>query len=221
MRRNAPRVFATLVPQALALLLVACGGDDKDDNPPPPPPAADTTAPTVPAGLAGTPLSGTQISLTWTASVDAGVGVAGYRVYRDAGATPIANVSVPNYTDTGLTSGTAYSYTVRAYDAATPANESALSSPVSVTTMNAPVIDITPPSVPAGVTAAPQSTSQILISWSASTDAGGAGLAGYRVFRNGGATAIATVTATNYTDAGLAANTLYSYTVVAFDAATV
>ena len=63
-----------------------------------------------------------------------------------------------------------------------------------------------------------QSATQVLVSWSASTDASGIG--GYRVFRNGGATPVATVTATNYTDAGLTPATLYSYTVAAFDAAT-
>ena len=48
-----------------------------------------------------------------------------------------------------------------------------------------------------------QSAAQILVSWTASTDASGIG--GYRVFRNGGATPVATVQTTNYTDNGLAA----------------
>ena len=86
---------------------------------------------------------------------------------------------------------TLYSYTVRAFDAATPPNESALSGSVSATTPPAPVVDTTPPTVPANVTAAAQSATQILVSWTASTDASGIG--GYRVFRNGGATPVATV----------------------------
>jgi uncharacterized repeat protein (TIGR03806 family) len=223
MRSNAPRVYAALVPQVLALLLASCGGDDDKDPPAPPPASADTAAPSVPAGVSATAQSSTQISVTWTASTDPGTnatGVAGYRVYRDAGAQPIASVTTTTYTDSNLTPGTAYSYTVRAYDAATPPNESAVSSPVSASTPNMPIIDVTPPTVPAGVTAAPQSTSQILVSWTASTDVGGTGVQGYRVFRNGGAAAVGTVTTTNFTDTGLAANTQYSYTVVAYDAAT-
>ncbi|HEU5136081.1 MAG TPA: PQQ-dependent sugar dehydrogenase [Steroidobacteraceae bacterium] len=81
-----------------------------------------------------------------------------------------------------------------------------------------PVADTTPPTVPAGLTAVAQSSTQVLVSWTASTDA--SGISGYRVFRNGGATAVATVQTTNYTDGGLSAATLYSYTVSAVDTAT-
>jgi len=80
-----------------------------------------------------------------------------------------------------------------------------------------PPADTTPPSVPGGVTAVAQSASQILVSWTASTDA--SGINGYRIYRNGGATPVATVQTTNYTDTGLAAGTAYSYAVSAVDAA--
>src|SRR6202035_2296302 len=75
--------------------------------------------------------------------------------------------------------------------------------------------DITPPTTPANVLATAVSTSQINVSWSASTD--NVGVAGYRVFRNG--TLAGTVTTLSYSDTGLAASTTYSYTVSAFDAA--
>jgi uncharacterized repeat protein (TIGR03806 family) len=80
-----------------------------------------------------------------------------------------------------------------------------------------PPADTTPPSVPGDVTAVAQSASQILVSWSASTDA--SGISGYRVFRDGGATPVATVQTTSYTDGGLTAATQYSYTVIAVDGA--
>jgi uncharacterized repeat protein (TIGR03806 family) len=80
-----------------------------------------------------------------------------------------------------------------------------------------PVADTTAPTVPAGVTAVAQSSTQILVSWTASTDASGIG--GYRVFRNGGATPVITVQTTSYTDNGLTAATAYTYTVSAVDAA--
>src|SRR5688572_21091096 len=163
MRSSAPRAYAALVPQVIALLLVGCGGDDPPEEPAPPPASVDTAAPSVPAGVSATAQSSTQIAVTWTASTDPGTnatGVAGYRIYRDAGAQPIASVTTTNYTDSNLTPGTAYSYTVRAYDAASPPNESAVSSPVSASTPNMPLIDVTPPTVPTGVTASPQSPSQ-------------------------------------------------------------
>ena len=59
----------------------------------------------------------------------------------------------------------------------------------------------------------------VALGWSASTDTGGAGLVGYRVYRDGSATAPASVTGTTFTDTGLTPGTNYSYVVTAFDAA--
>ncbi len=145
MRSCAPRLATGLLCQALASFIAGCGGGDSSPNPsPPPPPPADTTAPTVPQGLTATAQSATQIALTWTASTDAGTGVAGYRIFRDAGTTAIATVTVTNYTDSNLAAGTNYSYSVRAFDAATPANESAASAAASAATTAASGLDARP-----------------------------------------------------------------------------
>jgi uncharacterized repeat protein (TIGR03806 family) len=219
MRAKAPRLLVSLVPQVLAVLLSACsGGSDTVVNPPPPDPA-DTTAPSVPAGITATAQSGTEILISWTASTDAGTGVAGYRIYRDGAAAPVASVTTTSYTDGNLFPGTNYSYTVRAFDAATPPNESALSGAVSASTVDVPVVDVTPPSVPANLTATPISPTDIRLTWTVSTDAG-TGVGGYHVFRDGGATPIATVAGNLYVNTGLTANTSYTYTVRAFDLAT-
>jgi YD repeat-containing protein len=170
----------------------------------------DTTAPSVPTGLNGSAASATQINLTWNASTD-NVGVTGYRVYR--GGSQIGTSATTAYTDSTVVGSTTYSYTVAAYDAAT--NVSAQSSPKSVSTP-----DVTPPSTPTNLSATAASPSRINLSWSASTDTGGSGLAGYRVYRNGGGTPIATVATTSYSDTNLAASTAYSYTVRAYDNAT-
>jgi hypothetical protein len=114
----------------------------------------DTTAPSVPAGLTATAQSATQVQLSWTASSDAGTGVAGYHVFRDAGTTAIATVNGTTYVDSGLTASTAYSYTVRAFDGATPANESAASTAASVTTLSAGA-----PPVTSGLDSRPSNTS--------------------------------------------------------------
>ena len=91
---------------------------------------------------------------------------------------------------------------------------------ISVTGDTPPTPDTTAPTVPTNLQATALSSSRIDLTWTASTDAGGSGLSGYRIFRDGGATPIATVTTTSYSDTGLAASTLYTYTVRAVDGAT-
>jgi uncharacterized repeat protein (TIGR03806 family) len=159
MRLATPRFAGGLSSQALMLLLAACGGGDGGSMPgpsPPPPAPADTTAPTVPQGLTATAQSATTIALTWSASMDPGSGVAGYRVFRNAGATAIATVTTTNYTDTTLAAATQYTYTVRAFDGASPANESAASAAASATTNGSPP---PPTGPPAGLDARPSNTS--------------------------------------------------------------
>jgi beta-glucanase (GH16 family) len=75
--------------------------------------------------------------------------------------------------------------------------------------------DTQPPTVPTTLTASAVSSSQINLSWTASTD--NVGVAGYRIYRNG--SQVGTATGTTYQDTGLAASTTYSYTVSAYDAA--
>jgi chitodextrinase len=173
---------------------------------------ADTTPPTVPTNLTATAVSVSQINLSWTAATD-NVGVAGYHVFRDGGATPIATVTGSAFSDTGLTTGTAHTYAVSAFDAA--GNESAPSIPASATTLVS--ADTQPPTAPTNLTATAAGTSQINLAWRASRD--NVGVAGYHVFRDGGATPIATLTGTSFSDTGLAAGSTHTYTVAAVDAA--
>ncbi len=91
----------------------------------------DSTAPSAPTGLAGA-ATATGVTLSWTASTD-NVGVTGYDVYR--GGALVGSSTQTSYADSGLTAATAYTYTVRAKDAA--GNTSAVSAPVTVTTASA------------------------------------------------------------------------------------
>jgi chitodextrinase len=75
--------------------------------------------------------------------------------------------------------------------------------------------DTTPPTVPTGLTAAAISSTQINLSWTASTD--NVGVTGYRIYRNGGQ--ITTTSGTSYQDAGRSPSTTYTYRVAAYDAA--
>ncbi len=89
----------------------------------------DTTGPSAPTGLAVSGTTSSSVSLKWTASTD-NVGVTGYDVYR--GSTKVGSSTSTSYTDSGLTASTAYSYTVKAKDAA--GNVSAASGAVTATT---------------------------------------------------------------------------------------
>lgn len=75
--------------------------------------------------------------------------------------------------------------------------------------------DTQAPSTPTGLAASAISANQISLSWRASTD--NIGVAGYRVIRNG--ILIGSASGTAYSDTGLAANTTYSYQVLAYDTA--
>ena len=90
-----------------------------------PPSAGDTTPPSQPAGLGAVPISSSSIALQWTASTD-NVAVTGYRISRNG--TLVASVTRPSWTDSGLTGGTTYSYSVIAVDGAGNASTAATAS---------------------------------------------------------------------------------------------
>ncbi|CAL2080401.1 GEVED domain-containing protein [Tenacibaculum sp. 190524A02b] len=94
--------------------------------------AADTQAPTAPTNLAANSVTATGLTLNWSASTD-NVGVTGYDVYQ--GTTKLGTVTGTTYNVTGLTASTAYTFSVKAKDAA--GNESAASNIVNVTTPDA------------------------------------------------------------------------------------
>ncbi|MGW6130512.1 glycoside hydrolase family 6 protein [Cellulomonas sp. NPDC055163] len=173
----------------------------------------DTTAPTAPSGVTAGTVTNTSVALSWTASTDA-VGVTGYDVYQ--GTTRVGSSTTTSLTVTGLTANTAYSFTVRAKDAA--GNVSSPSSAVSVRTTNdttVPPVDTTAPTAPSGLVAGTVAQTSAAISWTASTDA--VGVTGYEIFANG--TSVGTSTTTSFTATGLTASTAYSFTVKAKDAA--
>ncbi len=184
--------------------------------------SADTTAPTAPTGLTASVVSASQINLTWTASTD-NVGVTGYRVESCSGTScmsfaQIGTSTATSYSATGLTASTAYSFRVRATDAA--GNLSSYSGTASGTTSAG--ADTTPPTAPTSLSASATSSTQINLTWTASTD--NVGVTGYRVERCSGASCtgfaqIGTPTATSYSDTGLTASMSYSYRVRATDAA--
>ncbi|MBH5317617.1 lytic polysaccharide monooxygenase [Paenibacillus sp. GSMTC-2017] len=92
----------------------------------------DVVAPSAPTTLhvMGVPTA-TTIPLMWSASTD-NIGVTGYRIYRGTTLVTTVSGSTLQYTATGLTSNTAYTFSVRAIDAA--GNVSASSNVLTATT---------------------------------------------------------------------------------------
>jgi chitodextrinase len=92
-------------------------------------PPADTQPPTAPGNLRSTGVTSSSVSLAWNASTD-NTAVADYEVLR--GTTVAATVGSTTATISGLSANTAYTFQVRARDAAH--NTSAASAQVSATT---------------------------------------------------------------------------------------
>jgi hypothetical protein len=108
----------------------------------------DNTAPTAPSSLSATAVSTSEIDLSWTASTDSG-GLVGYKIYQCTDASCISTTQIgtvtsgTTYQNTSLSSGTAYFYTISAYDVV--ANVSATSTSSTATTQTpAPVTTTVP-----------------------------------------------------------------------------
>src|SRR6185437_5474685 len=72
------------------------------------------------------------------------------------------------------------------------------------------------PSAPTNLTAVASSSSELDLSWTASTD--NVGVAGYKIFRDNSQVGT-TTSGTTYSDTGLTASSTHTYTVKAYDAA--
>ena len=140
---------------------------------------------------------------------------------QGAGCTNFAQIATPTattYGDTGLAASTTYRYRVRAVDAA-----GNLSTYSNVTTVTTPaVLDTSAPTAPSALTATAAGSSQVNLSWTASTD--NVGVAGYRVERCQGTgctnfVQVGTPTATTFSDTAVLPSTTYRYQVRAVDAA--
>ncbi|EWT02522.1 autotransporter adhesin, partial [Intrasporangium oryzae NRRL B-24470] len=180
------------------------------------------TVSSAPVGLVASSGDG-SVALSWQMPTsDGGSGITGYTVYRGTSAggessVPIAsNVPLTAFTDSSVTNGTKYYYTVAAVNAvgtSPPSNEASAT----------PQAAATAPSAPQSLTAVGANTT-VSLSWAAPASNGGSAVTGYTVYRGtttGGeaATPVATnVTGTSFTDTGLINGTAYFYKVAAVNA---
>jgi Fibronectin type III domain len=172
------------------------------------------STPEAPANLQASAVSSTQIDLTWTAVPNA----TGYSIERSndgaTGWSQIATTGSPGYSDTTVIENSTRFYRVFA------SNSGGKSPPSNVPSATTPA---TPPTQPNNLTAM-GGKRKVTLTWTASTDAGGSGLAGYEIWRSttgaaGSFTKVATTTSTSYTNSGLVSGRTYWYYAVAYDGA--
>lgn len=173
-------------------------------------PALDTEAPSAVSNLSASNTSFNGTLLSWSPSSD-NVGVTNYQIFQDN--NNIGNSgTLTSFTVSGLSSETTYVFSIRAQDSA--GNTSSTSNLVTVTTTAIP--DTTPPAPVSNLSASNTTSTSTLLSWSASSD--NVGVVNYAVYRNG--TLLSNSGSnTSFSVTGLFANTSYTFTVRAADAA--
>lgn len=168
--------------------------------------AGDTTPPTIPTNLRPTSGHATSITLAWDAATD-NVGVASYVIVRNT--SEIASTGGTTFTDNTAVEGTMHIYQVIAVDAAGNRSVPSASLPVAWSSADAEA-----PSAPEVRTSTVTSATVELL-WSPASD--NVGVKEYRIYR--GSTQVGNTDKRRFLDRGLKANTTYTYSVVAVDAA--
>ncbi|GHH33166.1 hypothetical protein GCM10017774_15180 [Lentzea cavernae] len=169
----------------------------------------DTTAPSAPGNPRAVSTTASSVSLAWNASTD-NVAVTAYDVYN--GSTLATTVTGTTATVNGLKADNDYTFTIKAKDAA--GNTSTASAAVTARTQPGSA-DEEPPSAPGNLRSTGVTASSVSLAWDASTD--NVGVTGYEVLN--GTTVATTATGTTATVTGLTADTAYTFTVRAVDAA--
>ena len=191
-------------------------GDTAGDLSPLSPPVAVTTygPPSAPANLTANPTSSSKISLTWSPAVSGGLPISSYHVYAGKSPSTLSQLVVTkntSYTNTSLSPNTTYYYAVQAADTG---NDLSPMSPVVAATTYAL------PSTPTNVTATGVSSSEITVTWTAST--GSLPIGHYNVLRGtspGSLSQIGMTSKTTYNDRSVTEGTTYYYSVQAVDSA--
>ncbi|MET9696709.1 fibronectin type III domain-containing protein [Streptomyces sp. NPDC006529] len=176
--------------------------------------APDTRPPEPPAGLTAQAGSATSAHVMWQ-SADPRQGVKEYRIFQQGVLVRAVPAEKTMVDLTGLAPLTAYSFTVRAADAA--GNLSAPSAAAAVTTPAVKAEDHRPPTAPASAAGHPDGARAAALTWAPAGD--DTGVTAYDVYQGGVRihTVGAAETSTRLT--GLQPDTVYTFTVRARDGA--
>lgn len=162
-------------------------------------------APTSAAAVAGNG----SATVSWLAPTTQGSSaITGYTATASPGGMSCSTTTALTCVVTGLTNGTAYTFSVVARNAA---GSSVPSTP------SAPVTPGGVPSAPLGVTATP-GNGQVVVSWQAPVEQGGSAISGYVVTSSTPGRSCTTTGATTCTVTGLTNGSPYTFTVIARNA---
>ncbi len=165
------------------------------------------TVPGAPTGV-NAAAGNAEVAVTWTApAADGGAAISGYTATSSPGAKTCSTATT-GCTVTGLTNGTAYTFTVTATNVAGTGPASGASSAVTPRTV---------PGAPTGVNAA-AGNAEVAVTWTAPAADGGAAISGYTATSSPGAKTCSTAT-TGCTVTGLTNGTAYTFTVTATNVA--
>jgi hypothetical protein len=170
----------------------------------------DETVPGTPTGVSATG-SNSSATVSFTAPTNTGgAAITGYTVTSSPQGITATGTSSP-ITVTGLTNGTAYTFTVTATNELGTGAASSASSPVT------PAPNVTTPGAPTGISAS-VSNSSAIVSFTAPASTGGAAITGYTVTSSPHGITV-NGTSSPITVPGLTNGTAYTFTVTATNAA--
>ncbi|WP_327326866.1 fibronectin type III domain-containing protein [Streptomyces sp. NBC_01210] len=197
-----PPTFTALA-CAAALLLAACGGEDKD-----------TESPTTPVGVTAQAGSATSVHVMWERASD-NKEVTGYEVFQKGAKVKSLPATKSMVDIERLSPETAYSFTVRARDAA--GNLSKPSAAVPVTTPAPTPEDHQAPSRPVKLRGRAEGSREAVLSWARAAD--DVGVTSYDIYQEDSRIHSVSGTETTARVTGLRPGTVYTFTVRARDAA--
>ena len=191
-----------------------------------------SAVPGIPGSVAAAATSSSQIGVNWTASSAAPSCAVSYNLYRSAtsGFTPAASNQIASaqtgtsFADSGLSAATTYYYVVEAVDGFGSSSASAQASAETLGGSSSSSCTAVP-AAPAGLTMSAASESTISLSWTADTAPANCSIT-YNVygsttsgFTPSSPNLIASgLTATSFTNTGLAASSTHFYVLEAVDA---